>query len=135
MKHIVFISSHAQNSSAFFPAPASAPIPDTREGFSSTQAAHAAKGRRWVTTVRKPSRRTFNPRRRDGVATHRLSIFNCLMRMILHIQSSFPSPLIMDHARLSCIVNAGTELEARYFIPPPLLTPVINAKACAPECR
>lgn len=41
----------------------------------------------------------------------------------------------MDHAHLSCIVNAGTELEARYFIPPPLLTAVVNTKACAPERR
>lgn len=130
MKHIVFISSHAQNSSAFFPAPASAPIPDTREGFSSTQPPTLPKGRRWVTTVR-----TLTLGGRDGVATLRLSIFNCLLRTILHIQSSFPSPFIMDHAYLSCIVNAGTELEARYFIPPPLLTAVINAKACAAECR
>lgn len=43
--------------------------------------------------------------------------------MILHIQSSFPKPSIMDRAYLSCILNAGTELEARYFIPA-----VINAK-------
>lgn len=31
--------------------------------------------------------------------------------MILHIQSPFPSPLIMDHSHLSCILNNGAELE------------------------
>lgn len=100
---------------------------------------HASRPRCQRTTVGDDGPKAFaphfNPRRRDGVAALRLSIFNCLLRMILHIQSSFPSPLIMDHAHLSCIVNTGTELEARYFIPPPLLTAVINAKACVPECR
>ncbi len=45
------------------------------------------------------------------VAIFSLSIFNCLFQMILHIQSSFPSPLIMDHSHLSCILNKGAELE------------------------
>ncbi len=62
-----------------------------------------------------------------------LSIFNCLLQMILRIQSSFPSPLIMDHSHLSCILNNGAELEVGGTQPhisfPPLLITVISLRA------
>lgn len=78
--------------------------------------------------------RPFAPRSTiRGVATSCLSIFNRRVQMILRIQSSFPSPLIMDHAHLSCILNEGTELEvggARPHISlPPLLVAVISPRA------
>lgn len=132
--YYVYSLARTRTSSVFFAAPASAPIPDTKEGVHPR-----SRPRRQRTPMGDGGPNAvalrFNPRRRAGVATLPLSIFNCLLRMILHIQSSFRSPLIMDHAHLSCIVNVGTELEARYFIPPPLLTAVINTKACAPERR
>lgn len=116
-KHILFIYSHTPTALYSLPPSAPAQAPDSKEGLSSRRPPTLPKeDDGWRRSNAFASR--FNPRQhRDGVAALRLSIFNCLLRVILHIQSSFPNPLIMDHAYLSCILNVGTELEARNFIP------------------
>lgn len=49
------------------------------------------------------------------VAIFSLSIFNWLLQMILHIQSSFPSLLIMDHSHLSCILNKRGRIRSWWY--------------------